>query len=49
MKTSIKILCALMLFSTTQLPAQVVPEYVNYQGLLEGRRWQPLGHRQLHH
>jgi hypothetical protein len=42
MKTTTKLLCALALFTATQLSAQVVPEYLNYQGLLKAADGSPL-------
>jgi len=42
MKTSTKILCALLVFTAAQLPAQSVPEYVNYQGQLRAADGSPL-------
>jgi hypothetical protein len=42
MKTSAKCLGPLLLLAAIQLPAQSVPEYVNYQGLLKAADGSPL-------
>jgi len=42
MKTATKLLCILGLISPNLLPAQSVPEYVNYQGLLKAADGSPL-------
>ncbi len=42
MKTPLKLLCVLVACSAPQLAAQVIPEYINYQGLLKDAAGKPL-------
>ncbi len=42
MKSSLKLLCVLLLCTAGPVTAQEVPEYINYQGLLKGPDGRPL-------